>query len=209
MTDRWVILDAMGVVFEVADDTGRLLAPFLRVYNGGLTNETVTDLYRRASLGQISPAQFWQAAGLESRYPGIEHDYLDSLLRLDTGFRRAAAALGRTHRLALCSNDVGHWSEHLRERHGLDKVFAHAVISGDVGCRKPDRRIYEVLLERLGADPAACVMVDDRTRNLAPAAALGMKTIHFARESTNGDFLADAEIRSFDDLPAAVARLMG
>ncbi len=48
-----------------------------------------------------------------------------------------------------------------------------------MGLRKPDPRIYELLLARLGRPAAEVVLVDDFEENLGPAAALGMATVHF------------------------------
>ena len=59
----------------------------------------------------------------------------------------------------------------------LDELFDAAVISGDVGLRKPDPAIYTLTAERLGLEPEACVFVDDLGGNLKPARALGMATV--------------------------------
>jgi putative hydrolase of the HAD superfamily len=48
------------------------------------------------------------------------------------------------------------------------------VISGDVGVRKPSRRIYAIACERLGAPPRDCVLIDDVAHNLDGAARLGI-----------------------------------
>jgi HAD superfamily hydrolase (TIGR01509 family) len=48
-----------------------------------------------------------------------------------------------------------------------------------VGVLKPARRIYEVALAMAQAEPTASVFIDDRERNLEPAAVLGMRTIRF------------------------------
>jgi epoxide hydrolase-like predicted phosphatase len=64
-------------------------------------------------------------------------------------------------------------------------LFDVVVLSGDLGIRKPDPRIYAVALERLGATPDRCVFVDDLGGNLKPAKALGMTTIrHDAASGT-------------------------
>jgi putative hydrolase of the HAD superfamily len=60
----------------------------------------------------------------------------------------------------------------------LDELFDATVISGEVGMRKPSPGIYLHASRALGLDPADCVFVDDLTRNLPPAAELGMATIH-------------------------------
>jgi FMN phosphatase YigB (HAD superfamily) len=51
--------------------------------------------------------------------------------------------------------------------------------SSEVGLRKPDPAIYELLLERLGLPGHEVAYVDDWEDNLAPAAALGMRTVLF------------------------------
>jgi HAD superfamily hydrolase (TIGR01509 family) len=45
--------------------------------------------------------------------------------------------------------------------------------------RKPTRHIYERVLGMTQADPARTVFIDDRLQNLAPAASLGVRTLHF------------------------------
>ncbi len=43
--------------------------------------------------------------------------------------------------------------------------------------RKPDPRIYEMMIEALGVDPKRCIYLDDLGVNLKPARAMGMTTI--------------------------------
>jgi putative hydrolase of the HAD superfamily len=55
--------------------------------------------------------------------------------------------------------------------------FDHVIESSKVGLRKPDRRIYQMMCELLGVEPAACVYLDDLGINCKPAATLGMHAI--------------------------------
>jgi HAD superfamily hydrolase (TIGR01509 family) len=50
-----------------------------------------------------------------------------------------------------------------------------------VGLRKPEREIYELVVERLGDGLAAseCLFVDDLEVNCHAARELGMRTVHF------------------------------
>jgi 2-haloacid dehalogenase len=57
--------------------------------------------------------------------------------------------------------------------------FDGIVISGDVRAVKPDRRIYEALLERHNLEPGSILFIDDRAENVAAAEALGMRSIRF------------------------------
>ncbi|HTG07437.1 MAG TPA: HAD-IA family hydrolase [Bradyrhizobium sp.] len=56
-------------------------------------------------------------------------------------------------------------------------LFDHVIESAKIGLRKPDPRIYQMMVEKLGVDPKACVYLDDLGVNLKPAREMGMTTI--------------------------------
>jgi putative hydrolase of the HAD superfamily len=56
-------------------------------------------------------------------------------------------------------------------------LFDHIIESAKIGLRKPDPRIYTMMIEALGVDPKACVYLDDLGVNLKPARDMGMTTI--------------------------------
>jgi epoxide hydrolase-like predicted phosphatase len=78
-------------------------------------------------------------------------------------------------RTGLISNS---WGTRRYDRARLHELFDGIVISGDVGIRKPAREIYELGAQQVDLPPSACVFVDDLPFNLAPAAELGMATVH-------------------------------
>jgi len=56
-------------------------------------------------------------------------------------------------------------------------LFDQVIESAKIGLRKPDPRIYRMMVEALGVDPKACVYLDDLGVNLKPARDMGMTTI--------------------------------
>lgn len=64
---------------------------------------------------------------------------------------------------------------------GLLSFFDATVISTQIGAIKPDPKMYKAILQRLNADPADCLFVDDRIANLEGAVATGMKAAQMAR----------------------------
>jgi len=56
-------------------------------------------------------------------------------------------------------------------------LFDHIIESAKIGLRKPDPRIYRMMVEALGVDPKHCVYLDDLGVNLKPAREMGMTTI--------------------------------
>jgi 2-haloacid dehalogenase len=78
---------------------------------------------------------------------------------------------------------LSNWSAELfpvaRERFDFLAWFEGILISGEVGVNKPDRQIFEHLVERFGIEPATALFIDDSSANVATAAALGFRAIHF------------------------------
>jgi putative hydrolase of the HAD superfamily len=56
-------------------------------------------------------------------------------------------------------------------------LFDHIIESAKIGLRKPDPRIYRMMIEQLNVDPENCVYLDDLGVNLKPAREMGMTTI--------------------------------
>jgi putative hydrolase of the HAD superfamily len=77
-------------------------------------------------------------------------------------------------RTALLSNS---WGMADYPRHLFPGMFDVVVISGEVGMRKPEERIFRHAAGLLGLDPAECVFVDDIDINIKAAEAIGMTAI--------------------------------
>lgn len=61
--------------------------------------------------------------------------------------------------------------------------FDHVIESSKAGVRKPDPRIYTMMTDALGVDPAGCIYLDDLGINCKPAATLGMAAIKVTGEA--------------------------
>ena len=86
---------------------------------------------------------------------------------------------GRSLRMALLTNNVREWEPLWRAMVPIDELFEVVVDSAFVGCRKPEPRIYEIVLKRLGVDAASCLFIDDVEVNCDAARELGMTAVHF------------------------------
>jgi putative hydrolase of the HAD superfamily len=95
-------------------------------------------------------------------------------------------AEGRKYRMMTLNNESLELNRHRIERFGLRDIFQAFFSSCWLGVTKPSHRIYQLALGISQAPPEHAVFIDDRRPNLAPALALGMRTIHF----TTGERLA-------------------
>jgi len=59
-------------------------------------------------------------------------------------------------------------------------LFDHVIESARIGMRKPDPRIYRMMVEALAVNPSKCIYLDDLGVNLKPAREMGMTTIKVA-----------------------------
>ncbi len=204
---KWIVFDAMGVIFEEGDDIRNRLVPFLSRHGSAPGPDFVHSVYRRASVGLISNREFWEIIGLGGEYPAIEREYLDTCLTLDPHCKETIAQLTGRYRLAIFSNDVKEWSAYLQRKFGLDKFFQLAVISSEAKLRKPDPGIYKILLERLQTKAGDCLFIDDRIPNLQPAAALGMETVWLAKGDQNPEGEIRHRIKTLSELPGLVEKI--
>lgn len=69
-------------------------------------------------------------------------------------------------------------------KHDFFTLLDGIVVSGEEKLIKPDKRIYEVLLNRYNLNAEECVFIDDSPANIKAAAELGFKAILFDDIST-------------------------
>jgi epoxide hydrolase-like predicted phosphatase len=195
-TIRGVIFDWGGVITTpIADtvlawlETERIsrdsytaaMRPWVRQAYGPDQSESPIHALER---GEISDAEFEQtlaaalvdldggpvpSAGLLKRmFAGsqIQPEMLDLIAELRQ----------RGLRTGLLSNS---WGSRLSYPYQMiDELFDDAVISGDVGMRKPEERIFRLSAQRLGVSPAEAIFVDDVEGNIVAAKALGFGVVH-------------------------------
>ena len=82
-------------------------------------------------------------------------------------------------RLAILTNNVREWHDIWRSAFDIDALFELVVDSAFEGTRKPEPRIYELTLARLGLAASDCAFVDDVEVNVVAAQDAGMHAIHF------------------------------
>ena len=90
-------------------------------------------------------------------------------------------------RTAMLSNGVPEVMARIRSERTLDLWFDVVVVSYEVGYVKPDPRIHEICLSRLGVAANHALFVDDSTENIEAAAKLGIQTLHFTGDRSVRD----------------------
>ena len=194
-----ILLDMYGVILE--ESKGYFIpytfGSFDQAEYDRLTRQFREEkLFTRAANGEMTSDEFLTQLGFQDpQYHMV--NYIDNFLHLDQGFREFAERYSTKYDFVLLSNDVSEWSAWITEHHDLDQYFTHKIVSGDVKCRKPDRKIYEIALEKAGKKPEECCFVDNSVKNLITAAELGIEPILFNRD---GEEYTGTIVNSFAEL---------
>jgi epoxide hydrolase-like predicted phosphatase len=153
-------------------------SPVHRLERGELA---VEDFEHLLSAALAREGSLVEARGLVDKMFADLAIYEDSMTSLVT---RARAAGIRT---ALLSNSWG--NEY--DRRDWHEMFDTVVISGEVGMRKPEREIFELVLKRIGLPADQCVFIDDMAHNIVAAERAGLiGIVHRTFDQTAGQLQA-------------------
>ncbi len=147
-----------------------------------LVVETAPDgAWSRLERGELSIEEFYRDFDAECVARGHLLPAADMMEAIHTSSGPRPEMLKALERLreyglttaALTNN----WKSDGQDRHGLRPYFDVFIESSVVGLRKPDPRIYELALERIGVTAEEAVFLDDIGGNLKTARAMGITTI--------------------------------
>lgn len=186
MTIRAVYFDNGGVIVRTEYQAPRQhLAERL-----GLEYEVLVSLVfdsetaKQAGIGLIPEQEHWAAVMRRLHLPDSEAqairdeffagDVTDlTLLNFMRGLRKKC-------KVGLISNAWSGLRPWIINRK-YDDAFDAMIISAEVGMAKPDPRIYQLALEKLGVAASESVFLDDFPENVEGARAVGMQAIHFTQ----------------------------
>lgn len=142
---------------------------FLDEFHKGLISEEIFWQEIARKLGRPMPKapSLWSEAFRSAYVPKPEVFALASFLH------------GKGYKTALLSNTELPAVEFFHEL-GYD-MFDVLVFSCEEGMMKPDRRIYDLALERLNSQAEQSVFIDDRPDYIQGAKEIGLNTIFFER----------------------------
>ena len=142
---------------------------------------------------------------LAETYRGISRDRL----QLYPDVKAVLEELHGRFRLAALSDAQSAWALPEMQAVGIESFFDPIIISGDYGFRKPDRRLFEAVLDKLEIVPESVLFVgNDMYRDIFGARQLGIKTVFFTsnqgRQQMNG-VSPDYIIYRFIELKQAIS----
>ncbi|WP_342774520.1 HAD-IA family hydrolase [Paenibacillus piri] len=134
------------------------------------------DLREELWTGRIGEDRFWTwlAQCLPSLPTAQARELLAANLQPLPALEQLALWSARAD-IHLLSNHRAEWVRPVLAPY--ERYIATMTVSSEVGLCKPDARIFEHVRSRFGSETALVIYVDDQSKNLPPAAALGWQTV--------------------------------
>lgn len=130
--------------------------------------ETAVRFYKQNQKGDSETAKRFHVA-LPKWHTADELLYEDTAACLEL--------LSRRYQIGIIANQSPGSRDRLKQ-HGILQYIDLVVASAEEGVAKPDKRIFEIALERSKCTPERAIMIGDRIDNdIVPAKSLGMRTI--------------------------------
>jgi epoxide hydrolase-like predicted phosphatase len=181
--------DSSGISLE---ELGAAMGVLWRELGANPLFELETGRMTEARFLELLSSQLTSQLGREVVLQGFGERYFEHLHPNEPmiGYMRELRARG--YKLAICTNNVREWEQLWRAKLPVDEIFEVVVDSAFVGTRKPEPRIYQMTLERLGVSAEAALLIDDIELNCDAARELGIEAIWFR---SNDQTIAEIEAR--------------
>jgi epoxide hydrolase-like predicted phosphatase len=181
-----VIWDMGGVILRTEGKTSR--EQLAKKYNVSL--DALYDLVfdsetaKKATLGLIEEQVHWQTI---AKTLGIHDDGIDEFRekfwegdQIDIKLIDFIESLRKVVKTGLLSNAWSGARNYLCQRINCDLLFQYSIFSCEVGLRKPDARIYNLMLNLMKVEADEAIFVDDFLENIEAANAVGIHGVRFA-----------------------------
>lgn len=180
-----VIWDMGGVILRTVGKMPR--EQLAKKYNISLDalydlvfNSTTAE---NATLGLIDEQVHWQTI---ANTLGIPDGGMDEFRAkfwegdlIDTTLIEFISSLNKVVKTALLSNAWSGARDYLCQRIDCIQIFQYSIFSYEVGLKKPDKRIYEKILNLMKVEAAEAIFVDDFLENIECANEAGIHGVQF------------------------------
>lgn len=165
-----VIFPKTYVPFPIVDALLNISEEMKSFKLGVMTEDAYWELFRKKTRCYIQLQEIYQIFKDTYTLDSKVVEYIKSLK--DEGYRTA-----------IVSNNFPTRVNALDKYFDFKELMDAYIFSYEVGAMKPDKKIYQALVDQLNVEPGQVIMADDNLDKLAGARELGIHTVHY-----KGDF---------------------
>lgn len=181
-------------------DLGKVVFDHNRVFEGlvarfGLNEDQLFDEFIRykapLTAGRLTPQDFWERVRKDLHIAeGEDFDFtnywVDQYVPRPE-IHACMMSLHDTYKVGLLSNIYANMWPLLLSKHIVpDMRYDATILSCEVGCGKPDKKIYEIAQKKAGVEPGEILYIDDKAVNLDAAGQAGWNVLQFDKLSPSG-----------------------
>ena len=184
-----IIFDFGGVIIPL--DIQRTNQAFVTIAlenKLALPNSKQSTIFNDLETGKLTEAEFWSELRLligEVSDEKIEEAWLALLLELPEDRLRLILELKKKYRIILLSNTNEIHLRAIREQNAkmpaelhFSNLFDQEYYSHKISMRKPEKEIYQHVLDESGLKAAETIFIDDVYENAIAAELVGVRGVH-------------------------------
>jgi putative hydrolase of the HAD superfamily len=192
-----IIFDLGAVIINITPET--VVKEFKKSYSGDFElryNRLVTSgLFEDYEVEKVNSTQFlaaiYDALDGEVSLQEIEAIWNKMLLDIPSKRIEILKQQKKEKNTFLCSNTneihIDVINKYIKDEfdiNGLAPLFDKVYLSYKLGIRKPDPKIFELILNQNKLNPAETIFIDDSEEHIESAKNLGIQTIHLTKDRT-------------------------
>ena len=176
-----IIFDIGGVMF---DDSTQNISNILNIDASELCKKVYGKSFVDCVLGNQEVSDYIETFKNDSDYEAIKYilgkDNLHiSYPLMQDNFDYISRLKDKGYNLYILSNIAKESYEHVKSTIDIDKVFKGGVYSYQEKLLKPDRKIYELIVNRYNLNKDETMFFDDKQKNIDAACEFGLKGVLF------------------------------
>lgn len=177
-----VIFDLGGVYFKDALSSFSDLSA-----KEGFSSNRFLDVIRKKyfnkiETGKMLEKEFWhkfkQDVGFKMPIAEAKKYFLSHHKPMP-GMKKIVKDLRKKIKVGLLTNNTVAWYDMADKEFKISQDFDSVVVSASVGIRKPDKKIYKLIANKLGVSEKECIFFDDFEENISGAKRAGMNACKF------------------------------
>ena len=141
-----------------------------------------TPFLAQLEVGQLTAQQFFETVAHDLHFTGSRAEFdeiFSNIFTIDDAMLQLSQTLKSSYRRFVLSNTIPQHIEFVFNRYPLLRDFDGHILSYEVGLMKPDRKIYELIMQRFGIIPDQAIFIDDLPANVEAAQATGLRAIQY------------------------------
>jgi epoxide hydrolase-like predicted phosphatase len=180
---KYIIFDWGGVFTH-----GHLIKDFAKNLSNrcGKSKGEIEKVFREAEYpyetGKIVPESFWEnfrkRLDIKISKEEIQRIFLNSYI-LNYPMLELAEKLKKKYKLVLLTNNYEDMFDFIKSKYKLEKYFDYLFSSSGIKDKKPNKGIYQFIIEQLKINPREAIFIDDKEKNIEGASEAGFNAIKF------------------------------